>query len=185
MDKRGFGTKGLYSTTEEGCNTLLKCVYNPRTDHIAIVSGFQKSPGWKSGIVNNKNSTNYLGITIAEQLLIKVFKNVERMPNNNKGFDIICNKGYMIDIKSSTKMKNCDAWMFKINRNQIADYFLCIAFDNRSNLNPEHIWLIPSKRINNLVSLTISVSTIEKWSKFELSDKLDKVISCCNIMKNA
>ena len=73
--------------------------------------------------------------------------------------------------------------VFNIHQNQIADYFLCLAFDNRQQLNPMHIWLIPSRKINNLKTLTISESRLDKWSQYELIDKLDKVIGCCNIMK--
>ena len=185
MDKNGIITKLVYGSTEEGINTQTRLQYNTHTDHIGFTIHIQKSPGFVSGIINNKNCANYLGITIAEQLLAKIFKNVEVMPHNNPGFDFKCNHGYMIDVKSATKNKKYDNWLFSINRNQIADYFLCLAFDNRQNLNPLHVWLIPSKEINHLRSLTISKSTIDKWSKFELTDKLDKVIGCCNIMKEA
>ena len=183
MDKKGIGIKCLYSSTEDGCNTLSRCEYNPKTNHIGIYTGFQKSPGWNSGIINNKDCPDYLGVTIAEQLLAKIFKNVERMPIHNRGFDFKCNYGYMIDVKASTKRKARNGWLFGINRNPIADYFLCLAFDNRQQLNPMHIWLIPSKEINHLTRLGISESRLDKWSKYELTDKMDKVISCCNIMK--
>ena len=74
-------------------------------------------------------------------------------------------------------------WFFSINKNQIADYFLCIAFDNRDDLNPEYLWLIPGSDVNDKSGISIAESTIDKWSKYEL-DKLDDIISCCNNMKN-
>ena len=184
MNKRGNGSKLVYGETVEGIQIKVEIQYNPRTDHITYGLGrFQKSPGWHSGILNNKNSSTFFGVTIAEQLLAKVFKYVERMLNNNPGFDIICNQGYKIDIKSATKPKDKNYWLFNIRHNPIADYFLCLAFDNRINLNPMHVWLIPSKEINHLTNLGISESRLDKWNKYELSDKMDKIIGCCNIMK--
>ena len=186
MDKNGRVTKSLYCNTEEGVNIQIQGRYNIKTGHIGFITGFKKSPGWVSGIVNNKNCPNYLGVTIAEQLLAKVFNNVEVMPHNNPGFDFKCNQGYMIDVKSATKEKNRNKniWAFDINYNKIADYFLCLAFDNRKNLNPMHIWLIPSRKINHLSTLRLSESTLNKWFQCELTDKLDKVILCCNIMRD-
>ena len=184
MEKNGKANKLLYSNTENGVQISINLKYNPKTDYIGIYTNFLKSSGWHSGIINNKNCPNYLGVTVAERVLSKVFKNVERMPNNNPGYDFICNKGYKIDVKSSTKIKNKNKWTFKINHNRIADYFICMAFDDRKNLNPLHIWLIPSKEINHLETLTISESKVDKWNKYELFDKLNKVIICCNMMKN-
>ena len=184
MNKNGIETKTLYCSTQEGIQIQTQLEYKLKTNHIGIYTQIHKSSGWNSGrAINNKNCSTYLGVIIAEQLLAKAFKNVERMPSNNKGFDFKCNHGYMIDVKSSTKNKKRNAWLFMIKQNQIADYFLCLAFDNRQNLNPLHIWLIPSKEINYLKGLSISEGTINKWNKYELTDKLDKVIGCCNIMK--
>ena len=100
----------------------------------------------------NKECSLYLGVHVAEQVLSKVFKNVKQMPNGNKGYDFICNKNMKIDVKSSTILKRdykSDSWLFQIKRNKIADYFLCLAFDNREDLNPLHIWLIPSENIKS------------------------------------
>lgn len=132
------------------------------------------------GMIKNKECSNYLGIVIAEQMLSKIFKNIQIMPYSNHGFDIICNHNKKIDIKSSaTGYKGY--WSFAINKNQVADYFLCIAFDNRDDLNPVHLWLIPGNVINHLILAQISKSTLEKWSKYE--QPLDKVIVCCDQMK--
>ena len=183
MDKNGIGSKTLYSNTKEGITTSIEITYNSKTNHIVFKKvHFQKS--FISGIVNNKNSSNYLGVTVAERVLSKVFKKVEVMSPHNRGYDIICNQGYKIDIKASTKRKDSKRWVYLIKQNQIADYFLCLAFDDRKNLNPMHIWLISSKEINHLQFLGISEFKLDKWSKYELTDKLDKVITCCNIMRD-
>jgi len=142
----------------------------------------ESQPGYGSS-KTNKKSSSYLGVTVAEKVLSRVFKNVEVMPPNNSGYDFICNSGYMIDVKSACKSKNQNNWMFNINRNQIADYFLILAFDNRENLNPKHIWLISGKIVNHLKSLVVSVATVDKWSEYELTNKLNDVISCCDILR--
>lgn len=135
----------------------------------------------------NKECSWFLGVYIAENVLSKVFKNVEKMPNGNPGFDFICNKGYKIDVKSSTLrtgIKNLK-WCFTLNKNKIPDYFLLLGFDNREKLNPLKLWLIPSNIINSKKSLTITNSkkVLQKWKQYELEEKLEKVILCCNTMK--
>ena len=86
----------------------------------------------------NKACAAYLGIFVAEGVLHNVFVNVERMPYGHKGYDFICSKGMKIDVKSGC-ITNRGAWAFTINKNTIADYFLCLAFDNRDDLNPMHM----------------------------------------------
>jgi len=156
-------------------------------EHKEKIAEYQKQyvksqPGYGSS-KTNKECPQYLGVTVAEKVLSKIFKNVEVMPFGNSGFDFICNSGYRIDVKSACKMKNRKAWIFGIKQNQIADYFLCLAFDNRDNLNPEHIWLIPAKQVNHLKTLTISQSKLYKLSQYELTNKLNDVISCCNVLR--
>lgn len=128
----------------------------------------------------NKTCAQYLGVHIAERVLSHVFKDVKRMPYGNPGYDVICNRDKMIDIKSSCR-GNHNRWIFVFNKNQIADYFLCLAFDNRENLNPEHIWLIPAGDVNHKTGVTISMTTLGKWSKYELP--IDQVVSCCDTIK--
>jgi hypothetical protein len=128
----------------------------------------------------NKNCTDYLGCHIAERILEKIYIDVKVMPPNNHGYDFICSQDKKIDVKSSSTGDK-GYWQFNITKNKIADYFLCIAFDNRDNLNPVHLWLIPSKIVNHLTMLTIQKSTINKWLEYKQS--LDKIILCCDKMK--
>jgi len=132
----------------------------------------------------NKKCSQFLGCHVAERVLSHVFKDVERMPNGNVGYDFICNKGFKIDVKSSCLHKN-DTYTFSIRENKIADYFLCIGFDNRVNLNPQHIWLIKGNLINEIFTLTIpnNINGLTKYSKYELTDKLKETIECCNQLK--
>ncbi len=111
-----------------------------------IVTSRNHVNGISKPYTDNKKCSSYLGVGIAERVLSHVFKNVELMPMSNPGYDFICNHGKKIDVKSSCRyfhIGRSDSWMFTINKNTSADYFLCIAFDDREHLNPEHVWLIP------------------------------------------
>lgn len=132
-------------------------------------------------MANNRSCPQYLGIIVAEQILSKVFKNVEIMPYGNPGYDFICNNGYKIDVKASI-MRKQNNWTFLINKNVTANYFLLLTFDNRENLNPKYIWLIPGNIINNKKLISISESTINKWDEYKLD--VNKVINCCNKIKS-
>lgn len=131
----------------------------------------------------NKKCGAFLGIHIAERVLRNVFKDVEQMPYGNKGFDFICNKGKKIDVKSSCMGHTAYGarWSFHIDRNVIADYFLCIAFNNRESLTPLHLWLLPSGVVSHVAGISIKPSTMHKWDKYRLS--IDKVSMCCNVLR--
>ncbi len=139
----------------------------------------------------NKDCSLYLGVYIAENVLSKTFKNIKRYPSNNEGFDFICENGYKIDVKSSC-LRNGNFWAFTINKNKIADYFLLIAFNDRENLNPLHIWLIKCNeivknyKINERYNVTImnGVNSIKRLEQYELIDKLNDVKILCDKFKN-
>lgn len=143
-----------------------------------LLNGWELEEG--SGMSTNPRCGAYLGCYIAEQLLAKTFKNVQVMPHNNHGFDFICGKGYKVDVKSATTNK-LGGWAFHIRKNRIANYFLCIAFDDRNNLNPQHIWLIPGDVVNHLTGTQIRKSTLMKWKKYE--QPIGKAIACCNELR--
>jgi hypothetical protein len=123
--------------------------YNEHRKHLRHVTGRQKP------MSENKDCSLFLGVHVAERVLSNVFKNVQRMPQNNPGYDFICSKGYKIDVKSASLCKILDKkhgsviwrWNFHIRNNTIADYFLLIAFDDRENLNPMHVWLIKGSEL--------------------------------------
>lgn len=129
----------------------------------------------------NKQCPVFLGVHVAESILSKVFKDVARMPYGHKGYDFMCNKGKKIDVKSScTRVQkgHGDSWVFCIDKNKTADFFMCIALDNRKDINPLHLWLIPGKVVNNLMRASIAKSTIAKWDEYRLD--IDKVAACCD-----
>jgi len=132
----------------------------------------------------NKRCSRFLGEHISERVLSYVFRDVERMPHNNKGYDFICNKGYKVEVKSSCLHRNM--YSFKLNQNKIADYFLLIGFDNREDLNPQHIWLIKGNLVDEIKTLSITNSEpcLLQMYEYELTDKLKETIECCNELKN-
>lgn len=140
--------------------------------------------GWKidkySKMATNKECGVYLGIFIAERVLSMIFEDVQRMPTTNPGFDIICNNGYKIDVKSAAPGDRA-RWSFGIKKNKIPDYFLCIVFDDRYNLSPQHLWLIPGHVVNHLAGLTMHRNTIDKWSQYAMP--INNVVECCNKLK--
>lgn len=129
----------------------------------------------------NKNCTMYLGVHVAEQVLSKVFKDVEVMPIGNKGYDFVCARDKRIDVKSACLGKNC-SWAFQIRRNTTADYFLCLAFDNREDLTPLHVWLLPGPKFSHLRGTSICPGTVGKWDEYRLD--LEKVSDCCDQIKS-
>lgn len=140
--------------------------------------------GLRKSMSENRGCTAFLGVHVAERVLSHVFKDVQIMPYGNPGFDFTCRHDKLIDVKGSCRNhseKGADRWHFTIKQNHIADYFLCLAFNNRNDLNPEHIWLIPGDMINDCVSVSISETMLAKWAQYE--QPLNKVISCCDSFK--
>lgn len=159
------------------CNRVMKIVWreknrikiravarHQRKEHPEKARAKSERDTRRRGVVpytENKECSSYLGIGIAEEVLYRVFKDVVRMPMNNHGFDFVCNKGKRIDVKSSC-IREAGGWKFTIRRNHVADFFLCIAFDNRTDLNPLHLWLIPSHIVNYKTNAGISLSSLHK-----------------------
>ncbi len=137
----------------------------------------------KSSILNSGNKHVKFGLVI-EKILCNHFKDTIKMPYGNPGFDFYCSKMYKIDGKGSLKQSN-DCWVFYINKNNIADYFACVACSVNclNDIIPIHFWLIPGDRINDRSSIVIrdSEKSLLKWKQYEQS--LDKVVDCCQKIK--
>lgn len=133
----------------------------------------------------SKECTSYFGIYVTENLLSYYFKDIKHMPYNNPGYDFICANGYKIDSKASclhTK-KHGNCWQFATNHNTIADYFICIGYDNRENLTPLRAWLIPSRDIKDRCgfSVTNNPHCLARWSQYE--KPISKLLCACEQMK--
>ena len=137
-----------------------------------------------TSMYENKSCPQYLGIVIGERLCRHLFNDVTVMPHGNPGFDFICNRNMKIDAKSaclSYSGRSKGKWSFNIGRNTMADYFICVAFDNRKELNVSHQWLIPGHEVNDKLNTSISSSTIHKWDKWKCD--INDVQMCCKKLK--
>jgi hypothetical protein len=105
------------------------------------------------------------------------------MPINNPGYDFKCVNNHFIDVKSSCKntSRKTSQWSFTIDYNTIADFFLCIAFDNRDDLNPQHLWMIPGNVVSHRKAVSVSESTLDKWKEYE--KPISEAINCCNTLR--
>lgn len=134
-----------------------------------------------------KDSSSFLGVHVAERVINGIFENAKHMPYGFRGYDFTCGNGYKIDVKSSClhyRPNRAPEWGFGIDQNHIADYFLCIGFDDREQLNPMHVWLIPGHLINNHNELTITNShrVVHKWCEFEKC--VDKAVDLCEKLRH-
>lgn len=160
---------------------------NNRTRSNAVQLNRLYRAGKSHPMSENKYCSSFLGIYLAETILSRYFDHIIKMPHNNPGYDFICGKGKRIDAKSSCLnygVRGNPRWKFHIDRNKVADYFLCMGFDNRDSLEPMHVWLIPSEILNDQSSFGIIDSQIalSKWSKYE--KPLDRALSCCEAIRS-
>lgn len=114
---------------------------------------------------DNKECPLYLGVHVAESMLADMFDEVERMPNGHPGYDFICSKNKKVDVKAATSRTLKGKWVFATRGNIEADYFLCVAYDDRETLNPLHMWLIPSSEVTTK-SITITHVSLKKYEKY-------------------
>jgi hypothetical protein len=172
-----------------GCNKILELTNfgKARSQCIKcredVMQEYKHRKGLTRPLHECKDIPAYLGVHIAERVLSGFFEDVKRMPYGNPGFDFICKRGNKIDVKSSCLILRNDGgkyWKFMIKKNQITDYFLCIAFDNRESLTPLHVWLVPSKNVSSqhAFHITDSEMSLKRWSDFE--KPLDRVLSQCD-----
>ena len=193
--KKCFGKQSKKYTQEhpeEYRKHALKYYYKNHEESLKRMKNYQENhkderrqKGGYLSMYENKSCASYLGVVIGERLCRHLFKDVEIMPNGNQGFDIICSKGMKIDVKTSSTRFNegkYPHWGFDINENKIPDFFICVAFDNRTDLNPLHLWMIPGDEINENASKSISLSTIHKWNQWERD--IDDAQLCCAELKS-
>lgn len=183
QSKGKYGKMSYCKTCDKERGKLYAHVHPGRTTRLYHVRGIHKP------MSEAKDSPLWLGVHISERVLMGYFENVIRMPHGNPGYDFMCERGYKIDAKSSclhlSRGCNTSRWTFGVNRNQIADYFLCLAFDNREDLNPLHIWLIPGEEVNMLSGFSVynSLVGLEKWWEYERP--ICNVVGCCHALKEA
>ena len=170
-------------------------------DNAERMREYMHDTGRRTPMSENKDCSVYLGIHVAERILAHVFKkeNVERMPYGHKGYDFICGKGKKVDVKSSSFHSYMNGWLFQINNNEIAEYFLLLALSERyygvvaddEKLKPMCIWLVPkdaifirrggTKEFWDRVGIWIKNTPegLREFEKYELKEGLEHLIECC------
>lgn len=107
------------------------------------------------------------------------------------GFDWICKKGEKIDHKGSCLRYSEDRpsrWCFDVDHNNIAEYFILSAWDNRDSLTPLHVWIfhkndmVRGRKFYEFIHFCIvnapeKLKELESW---EVTNRLDKLKKLCN-----
>lgn len=147
----------------------------------------------------NEDCASYFG-DFTENLMIQTFEGAKRMPPNNPGFDWTCKRGDKIDNKGRclcySNQSNWTGWRFAIEYNNIADWFILSAWDNRESKKPLHVWLFHKNDLVRLgkggcapkvefwrrqgITITNTQDGLEKFGEFEVTDRLYKLKELCN-----
>lgn len=144
----------------------------------------------------NEDCSSWFGEFISQNYVMETFEDPVPMPPNNPGFDWICKKGQKIDHKgaclSYSNKSNWNGWNFPIRWNNIADYFILSAWDNRDSLTPLHVWIFHKNDIvrgrkfweREGFTITNTPDKLKELEKFEVTDRLDKLKELCNRHRN-
>ena len=182
-DNWSLGMRKAYNNMCKKCQnekSRLWCEEN-REKYLARATRYRRNRGVLP-MSENKDCSSYLGVHVTEKMIMKYFKDAIQMRYGNQGYDMVCNRGKLIEIKSSCLRKS-GGWMFNIKQNNTADHFVLVAYGNRKYLDIMHVWLIPGKALSHLTGAGISPSTVERWSEYE--QDVTEMIACCNAMKDA
>lgn len=181
---RMISDKPIHNIIEIHCASCGIVLHDDNISNTLDKNGYELCNGCGlqlSGRTCRDMTPTQFGTDFAETALSKAFKDVVRAPNHNPGYDFICNSGKKIDVKASC-INIGRQWTFSIKRNQIADYFLLVAFNNRSDLVPMHAWMIPGNVLNNLQRTSIGKRTISKWNEYRIP--IDNITKCCKVVEN-
>jgi len=160
---------------------------------------------WESGktvpMSEYEGCESHIGVCIGEDkiakpVLNKIFEEVDKKKNNNPGFEYVCKnpkqefinkypqfkleigKEYKIDIKTAHFIG--DYWKYRIDHNNMPDYFMPIALGIIDNV-AQHLWLIHKDDIVRNVEFCRRVAIkianrqdhLSEFKKFEITDILD------------
>ncbi len=149
---------------------------------------YRYNKGIRSPISEYESWNVYLG-DIAEKWTKKIlelkFGGIEKeMSRNNPGFEFITKGGHKIDSKART-LSDANIFRFKIDYNNMADYFLLwgFDFDDREGLILLHIWLIHKDELINgrkfwrrySFNINNDPIRISEFEKYELKEGLEEI----------
>jgi len=150
---------------------------------------WRHSNGIQLSMEENKDCAHYLGTFIAERqygriILPEMFGGIEQeMPYGNPYYDFLMTGNIKIDIKSCClrEMKGWSGWEPHVRFNNVTDYFLILAFDDRENLHLVHIWMIGKNEIirgekfymRDSIKITNTRRGLLEFKRFDWTDKLE------------
>lgn len=143
-------------------------------------------PGMPNPTKENRLLKSFIGSYIAENGISKLFEGCQKMKKNNPGYDIICPKGYKLDVKASV-LSRFNTFGFHIAKNQIADYFILVGFDNVINLKPLYLWILKrddivrGRCIKDIEGIYVSndPESIKQFEKYSRIYKLKELTNIC------
>jgi len=153
----------------------------------------QREYRWNKGICEpsefNKGCPSHFG-EFTENLMIQTFEDAIKMPYGNPGYDWICKRGDKIDNKGRCLdyVEGYPGWSYPIRYNNIADWFILSAWDDRDSLNPLHVWIFHKNDIvgerkfwrRDTLWVSNTQKGIKEFEKYEATYRLDKLKELCN-----
>lgn len=146
----------------------------------------------------NENCHAHFG-EFTENLMIQTFEDPIRMPPNNPGFDWKCKNEEKIDNKGARIKDGNTRWIFHIRYNNIADWFILSAWDNRCSLTPLYVWafhrddMVKYKVGGGYIlnkfwkresfSIPNNPKGLKEFEKYEINRRLEKLKELCNRKK--
>lgn len=153
----------------------------------------QKLQSWNRGdsspMSENDNCPYYLGVDIAERIIGRkslpiILGDIEKeMSPNYPGFDFILIGNIKVDIKSSSLL-DWYIYVFSINNNGMADYFLLIGINNRTKLDIMHLWLFRKEDIirgkelyrRKILTIVNKPKKLLEFKRYEVTEKLKSIM---------
>ena len=145
--------------------------------------------GSQSPMSENENCSQYLGTLVAERqygriILPEIFGGIEKeMPYGNPSYDFLVKGNIKVDIKSCClrEMKGWLGWEPHVRFNNVTDYFVILAFDDRDNLNLIFVWSIGKNEtirgnkfyMRDSIKITNTHRGLLEFKRFDCTDKLE------------
>ena len=183
---------------EAGCNNYSeyneRCARNAGFKDVAEkVKEWTHETGRRLPKEFNEDCSAHFG-EFTENIMIQTFENAKKMPYGNPGFDWTCKNGDKIDNKGVCLVciqGKSQRWVFSIKYNNIAEWFILSAWDNRDSLNPLHVWIFHKNDIfkgkkfwrRDTVTIIDSPKGLMRFKEYEVTDRLDKLKELCNKKK--
>lgn len=150
------------------------------------------SKGESSPMSENQDCPSWFGVFIGENYVIQTFDNPIKMSYGNPGFDWLCKRGEKIDRKGRcldfSKIYDWSGWAFPIRYNNIADWFILSAWDNRDSLTPLHVWMFHKDDIirgekfwmRDCITITNNHQKLIEFEEYEITNRLEKLKKICD-----